>query len=86
METRTRIIGVRLNPEEVALIDQVCKGSGIKPATYCRMAIMKDLQATFPADPMAQLKAREEQQKMAEALASMMLKAFKEAEKGKKRK
>jgi hypothetical protein len=85
MEANKEIrIGVRFSAEELALVRMAIKGTGVKLSTYIRAAVLKDIQASLPSDPMAQLKAREQQQKVAEEFAAMMIKAFKEAEKGKK--
>jgi hypothetical protein len=78
-------IGVRFSAEELGLVRSVIKGTGLKLSTYIRTVVMKDIQAALPSDPVAQLKAREEQQKVAEEFAAMMIKAFK-AEEKKKRK
>lgn len=86
MSNRTKIIGVRLSPEEYELVERVCAGSGVKPATYLRAAVLRDLNAALPSDPLAQLKAREVQEEMGAAIAQMMIKAFKEAEREAKRK
>jgi hypothetical protein len=86
MENRTKIIGVRLSPEEYELVERVCSGSGVKPATYARSVLLRDLQTALPSDPLAQLKAREVQEEMGAAIAQMMIKAFREAEKESKRK
>jgi hypothetical protein len=83
---RDKQIHVRVSAEELALVEKVCEGAGIRPATYVRMVLMRDLQSSFPSDPLAQLKAREVQDELGAKIAAMMLKAFKEAEKEKKRK
>jgi hypothetical protein len=83
---RQERITVRFTPEEVALVRQLVKGTGLPISTYIRATVMKDVQAALPSDPLAQLKAREVQEELGAALAAMMVKAFKEAEREAKRK
>jgi hypothetical protein len=87
VENKDIRIGVRFSREELTLLRQVVQGSGLKLSTYIRATVMKDVQAALPSDPLAQLKAREMQDEMGAAIAAMMVKAFKEAEReAKKRK
>lgn len=83
---KSKVVKVLFNEEELALLRRVVQGSGLALSTYIRATVMKDVQAALPGDPMAQLKARETQEEIGAALAAMMVKAFKEAEKKSKRK
>lgn len=43
-------IQIRLRPEEHAFLKAACADMGIKPATYVRTVLLKDLAAAFPKD------------------------------------
>lgn len=46
----TVAIQIRVKREELGLLKAACADMGIKPATYVRAVLLKDLAAAFPKD------------------------------------
>lgn len=83
-QTRTARMMIRWRPVEMKGIEAMCADLGMKPATYVRTIVLRDIAGAFPGDPGAKERLVEQVAEMANQVAKMLMSG--EAKMEKKRK